>query len=329
VRRTPLAATLVLLAALALPAAALADGAGFTPVEPKSPNAERINESYLWISIYTAAIFVLVQGSLIYFVVRFRRGKRPADAEGPQIRGNTNLEIAWTVFPVLILVAIGSFLFYKLPGIADVPEADAAGERIEVKVEGRQFFWQFEYPDGAISIDELVVPVDRVVRLEVTAPDHDVIHSWWIPALGGKFDAIPGTVNVTWFQAEEAGTYQGYCAEFCGFQHAEMKMSVRAVGDDEYEEFLAAHEPGGQQLGQEIFDNACSKCHGEGLAGTEKLSGQIIPALTPASLSDEELIARVVTEGRGAMPAVGKGWSEEQLESLTSYLSETFGGGQN
>ena len=109
--------------------------------------------------------------------------------DGAQVHGNTNLELAWTVAPVLILVAIGSFIFYKLPGIEDVPAAD----RVEVAVEGHQYYWNFIYPNGVIAVDRLRAPVGQTTRLEVTAPDYDVIHSWWIPALGGKFDAIPGT----------------------------------------------------------------------------------------------------------------------------------------
>ena len=187
----------VVLCALALSGAAFAGEPGFTPVEPASPNAERINQSYLWIAIFTGVIFVIVQGTLVWFIVRYRADRRPRDMDGAQVHGNTNLELAWTVAPVLILVAIGSFIFYKLPGIEDVPAAD----RVEVTVEGHQYYWNFIYPNGVIAVDRLRAPVGQTTRLEVTAPDYGVIHSWWIPALGGKFDAIPGRVNETWFSA--------------------------------------------------------------------------------------------------------------------------------
>ena len=119
-----------LVLALVLAGTALAGNGGFAPVEPASPNAEAIVDIYCWVAIFTGAIFLLVQGSLIWFIVRYRRGRRPRDEDGAQVHGNTNLELAWTFAPVLILVAIGSFVFYKLPEIKDVPSASAqAGSR--------------------------------------------------------------------------------------------------------------------------------------------------------------------------------------------------------
>jgi len=220
------------LCALALSGAAFAGEPGFTPVEPASPNAERINQSYLWIAIFTGAIFVIVQGTLIWFIVRYRADRRPRDMDGAQVHGNTNLELAWTVAPVLILVAIGSFIFYKLPGIEDVPAAD----RVEVTVEGHQYYWNFIYPNGVIAVDRLRAPVGQTTRLEVTAPDYGVIHSWWIPKFGPKADAVPGYTNDSWFKvpAGREGLYRGQCAELCGPNHADMRAQVRAVTPDEF-----------------------------------------------------------------------------------------------
>src|SRR5204863_9374593 len=101
---------------------------------------------------------------------------------------------------VVILVLIGSFIFYKLPGIKDVPNASAAGQT-SVTVEGHQFYWLFRYGNGAISIDRMVAPANEVVRERITAPAFDVIHSWWVPDFGGKYDAIPGKVTETWSHA--------------------------------------------------------------------------------------------------------------------------------
>ena len=228
----------VVLWALALSGAAVAGNGGLAPVEPASPNAEGIKQSYLWVAIFTGAIFVLVQGTLIWFIVRYRARNRARDEEGAQVHGNTNLELAWTVAPVLILVAIGSFVFYKLPGIEDVPSASAQGGRVDVRVEGYRYYWNFTYPNGVIAVDNLRAPVGQTVKLDVSAPDVDVIHSWWIPALGGKFDAIPGTTNVTWFNADAPGIYRGQCAEFCGIQHAQMRASVEAVPREEFDAWL-------------------------------------------------------------------------------------------
>ena len=191
----------VVLCALALSGAAFAGEPGFTPVEPASPNAEAIKQSYMWVAIFTGAIFVLVEGTLVWFIVRYRADRRTREMDGAQVHGNTNLELGWTVAPVLILVAIGSFIFYKLPVIEDVPAAD----RTEVAVEGHRYSGTSS-TRTASSRSTRARAVGQTTRLEVSAPDYDVIHSWWIPALGGKFDAIPGRINETWFKPDAPGS---------------------------------------------------------------------------------------------------------------------------
>jgi cytochrome c oxidase subunit 2 len=314
------------LCALALAGAAFGADAGFTPPDPASPNAERINDSYLWISIFAGGIFLLVEGALVWFIVRYRADKRGRDEDGAQIHGNTNLEIAWTVVPVLIVAAIGSYVFYKLPGIADVPSARAEGGRVDVAVKGYRFYWNYEYENGVVAVDKLRAPVGQNMRLEITAADADVIHSWWIPRLGGKFDAIPGVVNETWFNAGAPGVYRGQCAEFCGIQHAAMRAEVEAMPRAEFEAWLddeaRAQEAGTSGLGQETFAGACAKCHGpEG-------EGDIGPALRGNPLlEDAQAVERIVRQGRRRMPPVGPDWGDRQMEALTDYLSEEVRGG--
>jgi cytochrome c oxidase subunit 2 len=313
------------LCALAVSSAALAGNGGIAPVEPASPNAERINDSYFWVAIFTGAIFLLVQGSLLWFIVRYRR-RRDRTEEGAQIHGNTKLELAWTVFPVLILVAIGSFVFYKLPGIQNVPSARAEGGRVDVEVKGYRYYWNFRYPNGVIAVDNLRAPVGQPVKLDITAPAFDVIHSWWIPALGGKFDAIPGKVNVTWFNAKAPGTYRGQCAEFCGIQHAAMKAQVEAMPREEFEAWLdeeaRAQEAGTSELGKETFEGACAKCHG--LAG----EGDIGPRLAGNRLlEDASAVEAIARQGIGEMPPVAKDWEERQMRALTDYLREEVASG--
>src|SRR5919202_5895553 len=133
VRRKLLVLALLVGAALALAVVAYAGNGGFAPETPHSPNASRINDSYKWIGLFTAIIFVVVEGSLLWFVFRYRRRGRPRTAEGPQIHAHTRLELIWTVIPVLILAAIASFVFYKLPGISDVPAA-SKGNRLNIRV---------------------------------------------------------------------------------------------------------------------------------------------------------------------------------------------------
>jgi cytochrome c oxidase subunit 2 len=311
----------VVLWALALSGAAVAGNGGIAPVEPASPNAEGIKESYLWVAIFTGAIFLLVQGSLIWFIVRYRARKRARSEDGAQVHGNTNLELAWTIAPVLILAAIGSFVFYKLPGIQDVPSASAQGGRVDVRVEGYRYYWNFTYPNGVIAVDNLRAPVGQTVKLDVSAPDFEVIHSWWIPALGGKFDAIPGKTNVTWFNADAPGIYRGQCAEFCGIQHANMRGSVEAMPRELFDAWLereqSAQEAGTSGLGRETFTGVCAKCHG--LTGV----GDVGPRLQGNSLlEDDAAIEQVVREGRGLMPPVGKDWTDRQMDALIDYLQK-------
>jgi cytochrome c oxidase subunit II len=314
----------LLVAAVAAPLA-LADG-GFTPVEPASPSADGIKDAFLFVSIFIAAIFVLVQGSLILFVWRYRRRRRPRFEDGAQIHGATNLELIWTAAPVVVLVLIASFVFWELPGITDVPEAGAGEERLDVTVSGHQFYWQYEYPNGAIAIDRLRAPVGVPVRLEVTAPEEDVIHSWWIPALGGKIDAIPGVDNETWFRADEPGVYEGQCAELCGLMHAGMLATVEVLPEDEFDAWLEVRgtdQAASTDLGEEQWQGVCAKCHG--LAG----QGRIAPRIAGSPvLSDREDLEELLRNGRGEMPAVGRDWTDDQIDALVAYLEESPPSGQ-
>src|SRR3954470_659956 len=148
VRRTVLAILVTSLAGLVTAAAAVAGNGGFLPGEAHSPNAHRVHDAFVFVAIFTGIIFLLVEGALIAFIFKYRRGNRARTAEGPQIHGATRLEIIWTVVPVVFLAAIGTFVFYKLPGIADAPKA-AAADQTRIHVTGAQFYWQFTYPNGA------------------------------------------------------------------------------------------------------------------------------------------------------------------------------------
>ena len=159
------------------------------------------------------------------------------------------------------------------------------------------------------------------MRLAVTAPASDVIHSWWIPALGGKIDAIPGTVNETWFQAEKPGVYTGQCAELCGLEHAQMLASVEVMPEAEFtawlEERRTAQGADTGELGKELWEGVCAKCHG--LTGEGGIGPRIAGSLT---LSDPAAVEDLVRNGRGAMPPVGSAWTDEQIVALTNYLKE-------
>jgi cytochrome c oxidase subunit 2 len=325
VRRKPLAVTLAcLLGVLGSASLAHAGKGGFAPVDPISPNAERTEDAYYLIAAFAIFVFLLVTVPLVVFIVRFRSRGRARTVEGPQIRGNTSLELAWTAVPVVILTIVAGFIFYKLPGITELSSAEGASE-LEIEVEGVQFYWQYTYPNGVIAIDRLRVPVDRVVDLEITAPEWDVVHSFWIPAIGGKFDAIPGETTELEFKAEREGMYPGQCAEFCGLQHGVMTAELEVLPAAEFDSWLQgearAQESGESDLGQQTFEGVCAKCHG--LSG----EGLIAPALAGNPILDQrDALEDVVRNGRGQMPAVGRDWDDAQFEALVRYMRQELGG---
>jgi cytochrome c oxidase subunit 2 len=240
-----LTAVLVGLLALAGPAAADV----FTPESGGSPNADRIDTLYK-IALYLAIpIFLIVEGTLIYSLVKYR-ARRGGQAE--QIRGNQPLEVGWTVgaAAVLLVLTVVTFLFLDPisepertgPDVAggvevatiDQPEPPG-GRALHIGVIGQQYLWRYDYPGKAplYNYYELVAPTDTTVVLDITTSD--VQHSWWIPKLGGKMDAVPGYTNKTWFKISKPGLYRGQCAELCGSGHADMLAVVRAVPPDEFE----------------------------------------------------------------------------------------------
>jgi cytochrome c oxidase subunit 2 len=326
VRRKTFVLLLALGAALALASVAYAGNGGFAPETPHSPNAERINDSYKWIALFAFGIFVLVEGTLLYFIVKYRRGRRSRTAEGPQVHGATRLELIWTAVPVLILAVIAGFIFYELPGIKDVPKARAQGGPLTIRVDAHQFYWQFTYPNGTISIDELHAPLERVVRVDIYS--HDVDHSWWIPQLGGKFDAIPGRETHTWFQANRVGTYKGKCGEFCGVFHALMAARVVIDSPADYEAWLTTQNA--SVLGRSEWVGSCAKCHG--LTGR----GGYGPAIDNSSILVSPVSLReILVNGRNQtppiqnyMPPVGRGWNEKQFAALEAYVKDNIYKGQ-
>jgi cytochrome c oxidase subunit 2 len=235
----------------------------FTPQSGGSPNANEIDSLYKIILVVALVVFVGVEGALVYALVRFRkrRGAVPA-----QIRGNTRLEVGWTVGAAVILIAIAVVTFVKLPAIQNPPNSGPNGDQLasggvlyasterklppngkalNITVIGRQFIWQYVYPganepDGLgapYSYEAMVVPTNTTVTLDIVALD--VVHSWWIPELGGKFQAVPGYHSYTWFKIGKPGIYRGQCAVLCGRGHARMIATVRAVPPAQFDEWLA------------------------------------------------------------------------------------------
>lgn len=316
VRRTAFTLLATSLFALAASAVAYAGNGGFLPGEAHSPNAHRIHDAFIFVAIFTGIILVIVEGALIAFMIKYRRGTRSRTVDGPQIHGSTRLEILWTVVPTIFLAAIGTFVFYKLPGIADAPKAAAANETT-IQIEGHQFYWLFRYPNGAVSINRMVAPANEVVHEQVIGLDWDVNHSWWVPDLGGKNDAIPGKVNTTWFKAP-VGTYVARCAELCGVQHALMDATVQVVPRAQYERFVTQRKQNasGAVLGKEEWQGTCQSCH--------RLDHAYIgPALGGNPLlADVKGITTLLRNGGAQMPAVGKNWTPAQIDALVAYTKQ-------
>jgi cytochrome c oxidase subunit 2 len=241
----------------------------FTPQSGGSPNANEINDLYKIVLYVGLVIFVGVEGALAYALYRFRARK---GAVAAQIHGNTRLEIGWTAGAALIVIALAILTVVKLSSIQSPPNSGATGDTLlgdgtsnalyattdrklppngkslEIRVIGRQFIWQYVYPgatqsDGLgapYSYEEMVVPTETTVTLDIVS--EDVVHSWWIPQLGGKFQAVPGYHNYTWFKISKPGYYRGQCALICGRGHARMIAVVHAVSPAQFDRWLAARK---------------------------------------------------------------------------------------
>ncbi len=287
-RRWTYLALLATLAAALVGMLVLAPGAfadAFTPESRGSQNAVDIDTLYK-ITLYIGiVIFVGVEGTLLYSLIKYRARRGGPEAE--QIHGNTPLEIGWTIGAALILVVLTVVTFLYLPDIENPPASGPNGLRAEqasfasidqpdpptsggpfltIKVNGQQYVWRYDYAGGdqLFSYYEMVVPTDTTVVLEVTASD--VIHSWWIPDLGGKVDGVPGLVNETWFKipAGKEGVYDGQCAELCGSGHADMRAQVRAVTPDEFEDWARQTRQDIQEAGELLAEQ---RERGEGVEG--------------------------------------------------------------
>jgi cytochrome c oxidase subunit II len=227
----------------------------FTPESGGSQNANDIDTLYKLTLYIGLVIFLLVWGVLIWSLVKYRARR---DGRADQIRGNTPLEVGWTLGAASILVVLTVVTFLYLDDIENPPasgpnglSADAAqfasvdqpdpptsgGPILRLHVNGQQYIWRYDYPgkEQLFSYNKMVVPTDTTVVLEIESSD--VIHSWWIPKFGPKADAVPGYVNETWFKvpAGREGVYRGQCAELCGLNHADMRAIVQAVKPDEFE----------------------------------------------------------------------------------------------
>lgn len=240
-------------------------GRPLTTLNPRGDAARIIHDLISPVFIIAGVVFVIINFGVLFLAVKFRRGD---SEEWPkQVHGNTALELGWTIVPALILAGVAVGTVTTLFKLDDTPETD-----IEVTVYGQQWWWSYDYdlnadgePDFSTA-NELVIPAGKAVSLKVKS--NDVIHSFWIPALNGKRDAVPGRTHPWWLEADEPGVYYGQCTEFCGLSHAKMQMRTIALEPAEYEAWVAnqmqdAAIPTDQAAlrGLSVFTQQCASCH--------------------------------------------------------------------
>lgn len=238
-------------------------------LNPKGRKADDIYDLLIKVVVIAGIIFVLVEVGMLWMVNRFRADRDAVDGEDEpvQVHGNTGLEVGWTIVPAVILAVVAVFNANTILRMDDV-SADA----IDVTVVGQQWWWEYRYDldsDGSVDIitaNQLVMPAKRDVDLSIQS--RDVIHSFWIPALNGKKDAVPGRTQGLVLQAYDPGIYEGQCTEFCGLSHGVMRMQVKVLTAPDYEDWVAImtsvpDQPTEEmaQQGQELFVQQCTACH--------------------------------------------------------------------
>lgn len=254
------------ISAVALAVAGLLAGCGQnspSPLDPAGPIADKEAGLFWLILVVATIVFVIVTGILIYFIIRFRA--RPDSPPARQIGGHQRLEVILAAIPTVVLFIV---LFATISTMFALAQPKTPNV-LTVRAIGHQWWWEFQYPDQKIvTADEMYIPVDTVVHIELYS--NNVIHSFWVPQLGGKTDVIPGHDNTMWLQASKAGDYRGLCTEFCGTQHAHMDYLVKAVSADQFQSWVSRMQTPASVLaktdpnyaGQQVFlAKGCAGCH--------------------------------------------------------------------
>jgi len=354
--QTKRALPVVAVAGLTTPAVALADWTmNMSPgVTNTSNEIFSLHMTILWICV---AIGVVVFGVMFWSIIAHRKsnGHKPAN-----FHENTVVEILWTIIPLGILVAMAIPATATLIDMYDTTEAD-----IDIKITGYQWRWQYEYIDEEFGFfsslstprdqienrqakgenyllevnNPMKIPVGKKVRFLITA--NDVIHSWWVPALGIKKDAIPGFINEVWTRVEEPGVYRGQCTELCGKDHGFMPVVVEAVPEEEYNAWVAERREAAErereltqkdwsmdelmERGESVYASACAACHQSDGSG----SPPAFPALQGSQIVTEDMDAHIDTVVNGvsgtAMQAFGKQLSEVELAAVITYERNAWG----
>ena len=300
--------------------------------DPHSTNAESLYRLSNFVLAITGVIFVVVSGLLAYVMVKFRNRATDVAREPAQVYGSTQIELAWTVIPILIVVV----LFLSTARVIHaVQDAAKPAKAVAVTVIGHQFWWEFRYPElGIVTANELHIPVSTPTYLKLLSADTD--HSFWVPQLAGKTDLIPNRINEMWMDPHQVGMYVGQCAQYCGTQHAKMLLRVSVDSPEDFDAWVHAQKKPAIQdekeaAGKRVFEStSCVNCHAIG--GTNG-AGRFGPDLT--HLMSRRTIAAGAAENTtenlrlwiqnpdaikpgSLMPAMKL--SDEDLDALVRYL---------
>ena len=235
---------------------------------PESTPAKSIFDLSMFVLAITGLIFLVVCVLLVYAIVKFRARGADANREPAQVYGSTQIELAWTIIPVLIVVVLFAATARVIHAIQDAPKPPTA---LEVTVIGHQFWWEYRYPAlGIVTANELHVPVSDLSRPRptfLTLMSADTDHSFWIPQLAGKTDLIPNRVNRMWFDPQRTGLFLGQCAQYCGTQHGKMLQRVSVDSPEDFDAWVQAQQQPAVQdrealTGRRVFETtACINCH--------------------------------------------------------------------
>ena len=315
----------------------IAQGTTPSTLAPASTPAHQIFDLSIFVVAITGGIFVVVGGLLAVALYRFRARKTDPLGEPAQIYGSTQIELAWTVIPILIVVVLFLTTARIIFAIQDAPKPKSA---LDVTVIGHQFWWEFRYPKyGVVSANELHIPASSEVAPEATflkLTSADVNHSFWIPQLAGKTDLIANHVNTMWLDPRTPGLYLGQCAQFCGAQHAMMLLRVYVDTPEQFDSWIKNQQQRAQQdptveAGRKVFEGqACMNCHTvSGTAATGRFGPDLTHLMSRATLASgamdntpanlRQWIKSPDTFKHGAlMPAMQL--DDEQLDQITAYL---------
>jgi cytochrome c oxidase subunit 2 len=305
--------------------------------KPESTPADSIFNLSILVLIITGVIFLIVGSLIVYSITKFRKRRKEDNSEPPQVYGSNQVETAWTIIPIFIVIILVLASARVIHSVQDAPQPPNS---VEVTAIGHQFWWEFRYPDlGVVTANELHVPVSNLSRPAptfLTLLSADTVHSFWIPQLAGKTDLLPNRINRMWIEPHKTGMYLGQCAQYCGRQHAKMLLRVYVDSNERFNEWIQEQKQPAATIsmaaeGRRIFEStACLNCHA--VTGTVA-TGRFGPDLT--HLMSRDTIASGAAENNAdqlkiwlrspdhikpgsLMPAMNV--NEHDLAALTEYL---------